>query len=70
MIELGHSQERRTTAFWIPEGVSIYAVGDVHGRSDFLDQLFSRIDADLVANPVRRPIHVFLGDYIERGPDS
>ena len=69
MIELGLSDERRTT-FRVPEGVSIYAVGDVHGRSDLLEQLFSRIDADLVANPVRRPIHVFLGDYVDRGPDS
>jgi serine/threonine protein phosphatase 1 len=70
MIELGLSDERRKATFRIPEGVSIYAIGDVHGRSDLLDRLFSRIDDDLVANPVRRPIHVFLGDYIDRGPDS
>jgi serine/threonine protein phosphatase 1 len=54
----------------IPVGISIYAVGDVHGRSDLLEQVFARIDADLVANPVLRPIQVFLGDYIDRGPDS
>ena len=70
MIELGLSDERRKATFRIPEGVSIYAIGDVHGRSDLLDRLFSRIDDDLVANPVPRPIHVFLGDYIDRGPDS
>jgi serine/threonine protein phosphatase 1 len=50
--------------------VRIYAVGDVHGRSDLIRQLFSRIDCDLSANPAQKPIHVFLGDYIDRGKDS
>jgi serine/threonine protein phosphatase 1 len=54
----------------LPEGVRIYAVGDVHGRSDLLRQLFSRIDGDLRANPAKEAIHVFLGDYIDRGNDS
>jgi serine/threonine protein phosphatase 1 len=54
----------------VPDGVSIYAIGDVHGRSDLLDEVFSRIDADLATNPSRRAIQVFLGDYIDRGPDS
>lgn len=54
----------------VPDGVSIYAIGDVHGRSDLLDRAFSRIDADLATNPPRRAIQVFLGDYIDRGPDS
>src|SRR5262245_16099897 len=53
-----------------PDGVRIYAVGDVHGRADLLDQLLARIDADLAASPVARPIEVFIGDYIDRGPDS
>jgi serine/threonine protein phosphatase 1 len=48
----------------------VYAVGDVHGRADLLLQLFSEIDADLRADPVPRAIHVFLGDYIDRGPNS
>jgi serine/threonine protein phosphatase 1 len=54
----------------VPNGTRIYAVGDIHGRADLLTQLFSRIDADLAANPVERPIHVFLGDYVDRGPRS
>ncbi len=54
----------------IPRGTRVYAVGDVHGRADLLAELMSRIDADLDANPVPRPVHVFLGDYIDRGPDS
>jgi serine/threonine protein phosphatase 1 len=45
-------------------------VGDVHGRADLLDQVLSRIDADLAAYPDCQPIQVFLGDYIDRGPSS
>ena len=54
----------------VPEGVRIYAIGDVHGRADLLDRLLSRIDADLITRPTARAIHVFLGDYIDRGPNS
>jgi len=54
----------------VPEGVRIYAVGDVHGRADLLDQLFARVDADLAAYPVAQAVHVFLGDYIDRGSAS
>jgi serine/threonine protein phosphatase 1 len=54
----------------IPEGRRIYAVGDVHGRADLLNVLFSRIDADLRAHPVAKSVQVFLGDYIDRGPHS
>jgi serine/threonine protein phosphatase 1 len=54
----------------LPEGVRIYAVGDVHGRADLLRQLFSRVDCDLAAKPAQDVIHVFLGDYIDRGNDS
>jgi serine/threonine protein phosphatase 1 len=54
----------------LPDGVRIYALGDIHGRSDLLEKMFTVIDADLARNPVTRPIEVFLGDYVDRGPDS
>jgi serine/threonine protein phosphatase 1 len=54
----------------LPDGVRIYAVGDVHGRADLLDQVLSRIDADLAGDPNCRPVQVFLGDYVDRGPSS
>jgi serine/threonine protein phosphatase 1 len=44
-----------------------YAVGDIHGRRDLLDQLLADIEADAGAAPRRL---VFLGDYIDRGFDS
>jgi len=54
----------------LPEGLRIYAVGDIHGRSDLLKQIFSVIDVDLKNSPPRRAIEVYLGDYVDRGPDS
>jgi serine/threonine protein phosphatase 1 len=54
----------------IPKGVRIYAIGDVHGCAELLTQLLQRIDNDLTAHPVARPLHVFLGDYVDRGPQS
>jgi serine/threonine protein phosphatase 1 len=50
--------------------VRIYAIGDVHGRADLLDKLFARIDAHVAAHPVRRPVQLLVGDYIDRGPNS
>jgi serine/threonine protein phosphatase 1 len=54
----------------LPEGIRIYAFGDIHGRADLLKQMFAVVDADLARSPARRPIEVFLGDYVDRGPDS
>lgn len=54
----------------IPENKRIYAVGDVHGRADLVSALFERIDEDLKARPIPQSLQVFLGDYIDRGPDS
>lgn len=47
-----------------------YAVGDVHGRLDLLEQLLGTIEAE---NARRRTVPttlIFLGDLIDRGPDS
>jgi len=54
----------------LPEGVRVYAVGDVHGCAELLAGLLSQIDAHLAQHPIARPIEVFLGDYVDRGPDS
>jgi serine/threonine protein phosphatase 1 len=48
-----------------------YAVGDVHGRLDLLGPLLHDIAQDIVAaDPAQRPLLVFLGDYVDRGPAS
>jgi len=45
-------------------------IGDIHGRADLLSPLLERIDADLQERPVPYPVEIFLGDYIDRGPNS
>jgi len=44
-----------------------YAVGDVHGRHDLLTGLLAKLERHAAGRPYRL---VFLGDYIDRGPDS
>ncbi len=53
----------------IPDGQIVYAIGDVHGRLDCLEDLLARIDADPERGD-RRVRLVFLGDLIDRGPES
>jgi len=43
----------------------IYAIGDIHGRFDKLRALMDKIDIDY-----NNDILIFLGDYIDRGPQS
>lgn len=51
-------------------GARVYAVGDVHGRLDLLDQLLGKIEDDILERPADRILLLFLGDLIDRGPDS
>jgi serine/threonine protein phosphatase 1 len=53
----------------VPQNALIYAIGDVHGRADLLDALLTRIDEDVRQEDLR-PTVVFMGDYIDRGPNS
>ena len=54
----------------LPEGQLLYAVGDVHGRLDLLQRLLEMIRRDAEASRADRRTLVFLGDYVDRGPDS
>ena len=54
----------------VPEGRRVYAVGDIHGRLDLLDRLLDMIADDDAARGDLRTEIVFLGDLIDRGPDS
>jgi len=65
--------KRRTVpdkASSIGEG-AVYAVGDIHGRIDLLNQLLEQIRQDIATRSLLvRPLLVFLGDYVDRGPAS
>jgi serine/threonine protein phosphatase 1 len=51
-------------------GTRIYAVGDIHGRADLLAAMHGLIEADSHKGPPGRRMVVYLGDYVDRGPDS
>jgi serine/threonine protein phosphatase 1 len=53
-----------------PEGQRWYAIGDIHGRYDLLDDLLRRIDRDDEIRGDTDTRLLFLGDYVDRGPDS
>lgn len=54
----------------LPDGTVIYAIGDLHGRSDLLARMHGLILADGERRRARRRMVVYLGDYVSRGPDS
>ena len=53
-----------------PQGRRAYAVGDIHGRLDLLDRLLADIDHDIAGRSAADTFVVFLGDLIDRGPQS
>ncbi|MFL6736624.1 MAG: metallophosphoesterase [Sphingomonas sp.] len=51
-------------------GWRAYAVGDIHGRLDLLDELLEKIHEDIARRKSRKVLLVFVGDLIDRGPNS
>src|SRR5581483_4406104 len=51
-------------------GARAYAVGDIHGRLDLLQALLRRVEEDIASRKPKKTYIVFLGDLIDRGPDS
>ena len=54
----------------VPAGARVYAIGDIHGRLDLLLRLHDMSRRDAETSGAARRIVVYLGDYIDRGPDS
>ena len=69
MLKLFRSRPR-APAFAGPKGSRAYAIGDVHGRLDLMIELLQRIESDNAARRPARTFLVFLGDLVDRGPDS
>jgi serine/threonine protein phosphatase 1 len=54
----------------IPAGRRVYAIGDIHGRLDLLQELLAGIQVHAEREAGLHNGLVFLGDYIDRGPNS
>jgi len=54
----------------LPEGVRIYAISDIHGCAHLLQPMLGVIDADVAHSRPRYAIEIYMGDYIDRGPDT
>ena len=54
----------------LEDGVCVYAIGDIHGRCDLLDRLFTLLREDILKGGFSSLYFVFLGDYIDRGFQS
>lgn len=61
---------RRARIAITPVRKQIYAVGDIHGCYTALLALEARIREDVSATKAERPLIVYLGDYVDRGPAS
>ena len=65
-----HWRKKTASLARTPRGYRAYAVGDVHGRLDLLDLLLASIEQDIENRQPRKTLLIFLGDLIDRGPDS
>ncbi|MCE2509408.1 MAG: serine/threonine protein phosphatase [Alphaproteobacteria bacterium] len=54
----------------IPNGTVAYAIGDIHGRVDLLEELQAKIQEDARTQAGKRHVVVYLGDYVDRGLTS
>ncbi len=60
----------RSATVTVPAGERIYVIGDIHGRADLLRHLHEMIANDAASRGWARNQLIYLGDYIDRGPDS
>ena len=58
------------TAFQLPPGERVYAIGDIHGRLDLFRQMLDMIEQDDLRRKGAQSHLILLGDLIDRGPDS
>ena len=53
-----------------PPDTRVYAIGDIHGQRERLATLHAKIVDDAEGIPQRRRVIVYVGDYVDRGPDT
>ena len=54
----------------VPPDHFVVAVGDLHGRLDLLEPLWTKIDAASRLSSARQRTLIFIGDYVDRGLES
>lgn len=67
ILRFGRGPEPKHQA---PPDARIYAIGDIHGRLDLLREILDLIDQDDAARGAANTSLIFLGDVVDRGPDS
>jgi len=70
LLRMLHRPQAPAASF--PAGRVGFAVGDIHGRVDLLQLMLAALEAR-AAEETRAgapPIVIFLGDYVDRGPDT
>ncbi len=68
--EIPAGEAEKTVVPTVPAGSAVYAIGDIHGRADLLAELHAGIAANAVRRGAIRRVIVYLGDYVDRGPDT
>lgn len=62
-------QRKSGSRYAVPDGMCVYAIGDVHGCLDQLNRVLDAIDKDAGSHAAQSRL-IFLGDLIDRGPQS
>ncbi len=68
--EIAPSEPVAIAAARMPDGQRAYVIGDIHGRKDLLSSLLERVAEDRAQREGAEEHLIFLGDYVDRGPDS
>ncbi len=66
----GHPRHDPASPARVPDGVRVYAIGDIHGRLDLLREVHALVAADAAGAAQCGNTVVYLGDYVDRGVDS
>ncbi|GAA2853322.1 serine/threonine protein phosphatase 1 [Aminobacter aminovorans] len=53
-----------------PDGMRVYAIGDIHGHLDLLRDMHERIAGEIARDKPADWRIIHLGDLVDRGPDS
>lgn len=70
---MGHNASMSNSASGpasVPSGALVYAIGDIHGRVEPLAGMLEKVRLDASRESADRRVLVFLGDYVDRGPQS